>query len=174
MNKRIAENLVAREKIMQVIKDNPGIHFREIHRATALAMGELEYHLGVLEKMEIVTRTKTNKYSRYYPAYELGTEDKKIMGVLRQEMLRDILLFLISTDNASHGDVAKEFKLIKSTASFYLEKLVKSELVQKRKEGRRVHYSVEEPERVLKLILLYKKGFGDEIAKRVEGLWANL
>ena len=174
MDKSIAENLAARERIMQVIKDNPGIHFREIHRATGLAMGELEYHLGVLEKMEIVTRSKTNKYSRYYPAYEMGTEDKRIMAVLRQEMLREILLFLISSEKVSHGDVAKEFSLIKSTASFYLEKLVKAELVRKTKKGRSVLFNVNDPKRVLKLILLYKKGFGDEIAKRVEGLWANL
>ena len=174
MEKNLAEKLEIRKELIDIIKSKPGIHFREIFREIDIAMGELEYHLQVLEKMEIISKTKTSYYTRYYPSYELGTGDKKIMGVLRQKMLKEILLYIISNEKAGHKDIAKEFGLLKPTASFYLDKLLKNGIIEKEKIGRKVFYNVKEPQRILRLILLYKKGFGDEIVKRVEGLWANL
>lgn len=174
MEKALAEKLAARKKLMDIINAKPGIHFRKLLKESELAMGELEYHLNVLIKMEIISKKKNTHYTRYYPAYELGSEDKKIMGLLRQEILRDILLFIISTDKTNHGDIAMQFNLLKSTASFYLNKLINSGIVQKNRSGRNVFYTIQDPQRILKLILLYKKGFGDEIVTRVEGLWGNL
>jgi predicted transcriptional regulator len=174
MEKVLAEQLEIRKKLIDIIKNKPGIHFREIFREADIAMGELEYHLHVLEKMEIVSKKVNTYYTRYYPAYELGVEDKNIMSFLRQEKLRDILLYLISEENPSHKDITQEFGLLKSTTSFYLNKLLKKGIIEKEKSGRNVFYKAKEPEKVLRLILLYKKGFGDEIIKRVEGLWSNL
>lgn len=174
MEKNLAEKLEIRRRLIDIIKNKPGIHFREIFREADVAMGELEYHLHVLEKMEIISKTTTSYYTRYFPAYELGTEDKRIMGLLRQEMLRDILLLIMSNKETGHGDIAKEFGLVKSTVSFYLNKLLKHGIIEKEKSGRKVSYNVNEPKKILRLILLYRKGFGDEIVKRVEGLWANL
>lgn len=174
MERALAEKLSTRKNLIEIINAKPGIHFRELLNESGLAMGELEYHLNVLEKMEIVSKSKSTYYSRYYPAYELSSEDKQIMGLLRQEILRDILLFIISRKKTNHGDISKEFRLLKSTASFYLDKLLNQDLIEKHKRGRRVFYNVKAPEHILKLILLYRKGFGEEIITRVEGLWGNL
>jgi hypothetical protein len=46
--------------------------------------------------------------------------------------------------------------------------------VERIKKGRKVYYSVKEPEEILKMILTYRKGFGEDLARRVEELWANL
>ncbi|UCE38666.1 MAG: ArsR family transcriptional regulator [Thermoplasmata archaeon] len=174
MKRALVKDLEIRKKLIDIIGNKPGIHFREILREADIAVGELEYHLGVLEKMELVSKTKTSYFTRYYPAYELGIPEKRIMGLLRQERLRDILLFIISSENPSHGDIAREFKLLKSTASFYLDKLRRHGIIEKEKKGRKVYFRVKDPERILRLILLYRKGFGDEIVERVEGLWGNL
>lgn len=174
MEKELAQQLEIRKRLIDIIKSKPGIHFREILRESEIAMGELEYHLHVLEKMELVSKKPNTHYTRYFPAYELGVEDKRIMALLRQPMLREILLFLIQNEEAIHGDIKEEFKLGKSTVTFYMKKLEKSGIIEREKKGRQVFYRVIDPESVLRLILLYKKGFGDEIIKRVEGLWGNL
>lgn len=174
MEKNLAEKLGIRKKLIDIIRNKPGIHFREILREADIAMGEMEYHLHVLEKMEIISKVTNTYYTRYYPAYELGTEDKKIMSILRQEVLREILLFIIQEESPSHGEISKEFKLVKSTASFYIDKLLKFGLIEREKSGRQVTYKVKEPEKILRLILIYKKGFGEEIVRRVEGLWGGL
>jgi len=174
MEKDLAEKLEIRKKLLDIIRNKPGIHFREILREAKIAMGELEYHLHVLEKMEIVSKITNTYYTRYYPAYELGVDDKKIMSLLRQKMLRDILLFIIQEEKPNHGEIKQEFRLVKSTASFYLDKLLKNGIIEKEKSGRQVFFRVKDPQRILRLILIYKKGFGEEIVKRVEGLWGNL
>jgi predicted transcriptional regulator len=174
MEKELAENLTIRKKLLDIIKSKPGIHFRKIQREADVAMGELEYHLQVLEKLKLVSKTTTKGYTRYYPAYELGTDDKRIMGQLRQEKLREIVLFLLSTDGPTHKDITKHFSLFKSTTSFYMDKLLTAGVVSKKKVGRNVIYEVKEPQKILRLILIYKKGFGEEIVKRVEDLWSNL
>jgi predicted transcriptional regulator len=174
MDKKLVEKLDTRKMLLEIIRAKPGIHFRELHRESGLAMGELEYHLDVLEKMEIISKKKLSHYTKYYPTAELGALDKKIMDILRVEILREILLFIISSESPGHGDIASEFHLIKSTTSFYLNKLIQNDLIEKKKIGRNVIYKVKEPESILRLIMLYKKGFGEELAKRVEGLWSNL
>jgi len=174
MYEYLSEELETRNKLIDIIRNKPGIHFRQIHRETDMAMGELEYHLNVLEKMEVISKRISSHYTRYYPADELSENDKKIMGILRQEKLREILLYIISSEGVGHGDIVKRFRLIKSTASFYLDKLLSKRIIEKKKRGRNVFYSVKDQKKVLRLILIYKEGFGDRIVKRVEGLWANL
>ena len=174
MEKEFVEKLDTRKRLIDIIQAKPGIHFRELHRESGMAMGELEYHLNVLVKLDIISKRKSNHHSNYYPIAELGSKDKIVMDVLRQQTLREILLFIISNETVVHGDIMKNFNLIKSTTSFYLNKLLKKELIEKKKIGMNAHYTVIDPENILRLILLYKKGFGEEIANRVEGLWANL
>lgn len=174
MEKELVEKLDTRRKLIAIIRSKPGIHFREIQRESDYAMGELEYHLNVLEKMEIITVKKNTHYTKYYLKDQLGSADKQIMWILRQESLREILVYIISNESVSHGDIVREFHLVKSTASFYLEKLLKAELVTKTKKGRSVYYNVRDPKKILSLILTYKSGFGDELANRVSDLWANL
>ena len=55
-----------------------------------------------------------------------------------------------------------------------MDKLLVTGIVTKKKVGRNVFYEVKEPQKILRLILIYKKGFGEEIVKRVEDLWGNL
>ena len=174
MDKALAEKLENRKRLITIIQDKPGIHFRELQRESGFATGELEYHIDVLVKMEIISKKKSPHYTKYYPEAELGSKDKGIMDILRQPILRDILMFILSSKQVSHGEVTKEFRLLKSTASFYLNKLIDKNLIEKRKDGKKTFYKVNNPKEILRLILLYKKGFGEELASRAEGLWGNL
>ena len=174
MDESLSESLDTRKRIIGIIQTKPGIHFRKLHRESKLAMGEVEYHLNVLEKMELVVKDTSTPHTRYFPSNELSDEEKKIMGLLRQEKLREILLLIISEEEIGHGDIVKEFHFKKSTASFYLDKLISYRIIEKKKKGRNVSYKVTDPREIVRLLLLYKEGFGDWIAKRVEDLWADL
>lgn len=174
MKEQFSEMLETRKRILRIIQKKPGIHFRKIQRESGRVIGELEYHLSVLEKAEVVTKTVDSYHTRYYPSDELNHEEKRIMGLLRQEMPREILLYIITEEGIGHKGVTERFHLRKSTSSFYLDKLLSEGIIEKNKSGRTVTYSVNDPQVILRLILLYREGFGDRIAKMVEGLWANL
>ena len=173
MDEDFSGMLDSRKRLLGIIRKKPGIHFRELQRQADMAFGEVEYHLGVLEKTDVITKAIESYHTRYYPVDELTSDEKEIMGLLRQEKLREILLFILSEGEAGHGDIVNRFHLLKSTATFYMDKLISGGVVEREKRGRRVVYKVMEPRTILRLMLLYREGFGDRIVKLVEGLWGN-
>ncbi|MCL4345724.1 MAG: winged helix-turn-helix transcriptional regulator [Candidatus Thermoplasmatota archaeon] len=90
-----------RDRILQLIRENPGMHFRAIQRESGLAIGQLEYHLYRLEKDEEITIRKDGKFKRYFP-YSTGESLKKSLGFhLRNKVSRNIIFLLLSRGEAS-------------------------------------------------------------------------
>jgi predicted transcriptional regulator len=57
-----------RGQIYGFIKTNPGVHYTQILRKVGVKNGTLSYHLGVLEKTELIqSRREGLKYRVFYP-----------------------------------------------------------------------------------------------------------
>ena len=57
-----------RGQIYGFIKTNPGVHYNQILRKVGVKNGTLSYHLGVLEKTELIqSRREGLKYRAFYP-----------------------------------------------------------------------------------------------------------
>ncbi len=57
-----------RGQIYGFIKTNPGVHYNQILRKVGVKNGTLSYHLGVLEKTELIqSRREGLKYRVFYP-----------------------------------------------------------------------------------------------------------
>ena len=102
-------SLETRKKLYNTVNNFPGLHFREIQRRTGLATGELKYHLNFLEGNKIISSRKEGEMLRFYPL-GLADSEKKLLGLLRQQHLREILLFLLTNPKASHRDLVKQLK----------------------------------------------------------------
>src|SRR3989338_9240214 len=88
--------LGVRREIFELIKQCPGLHFREIKRRTNLAIGALQYHLNVLEKNNFVRSEKKGKFTRYFLFSSQETvQDQGTLSLLRDENIRKISLFLL-------------------------------------------------------------------------------
>ena len=59
---------VTRNRIMNYINDNPGIHFRAMQRDLDIGMGTLTHHLKTLEREEFIKSQTDGQMKRYYPA----------------------------------------------------------------------------------------------------------
>ncbi len=57
-----------RLQVFRYLENNPGAHLRKISKELGLAMGDTQYHLGILEKSGKIRSRKINLYRRYYPA----------------------------------------------------------------------------------------------------------
>ncbi len=88
-------SLDTRQKIYNVLKDSPGLHFREIQRRTGLATGSLQYHLDYLVKKHLVRQVKEKKFTRFYLIREEQVEEKE-MAALRPESTRKIIIYLLN------------------------------------------------------------------------------
>lgn len=156
-------DLANRKRIYECIRGSPGLHFREIQRRTALPIGVLEYHLNYLVQKELITLERQENFSRYYPGGQLNKEKQKILSVLRQEIPRGIVLYLLRNPGATHTELLRSFTISGGTLSYHMKKLTSKGVVSAEKRGRESFLRVMDPEKVADLLIIYRRTFFDKL-----------
>lgn len=80
-----------RRRIYSLIDTHQGIHLRELQRLLDIPLATLEYHLSYMSRKKIIYGEKEEQFRRYYTK-PLDPQDKKILTVLRQKKMREIVL----------------------------------------------------------------------------------
>ncbi len=165
-----------RQRIFDFIDQFPGCHLREIHRRVELPLGTVEYHLKWLESAGHVIAREEGGYKRYYHASNIGGAGRKYLAYIRQDIPRRIVVYLLGHPGASFGDVVKNagVSVAPSTLSFHMNKLVKAQIVERRKAGRISHFSVLEPDELARLLIVHRRGLFDDVVDRFVGAWVDL
>lgn len=165
--------LEARQKIYNVLKDSPGLHFREIQRRTGFATGLLQYHLDYLIKKHLIRQIKEKKFTRFYLIREEQVDEKE-MAALRQEGQRKIIMLLLNKKRATNKQIAKAILISPSTASFHLSKLLENGLITRVRKGKKTYFYLVEPEKHANLLVSYKKSFFDEMVDNFVEVWQQI
>src|SRR5438876_3189411 len=66
-------DLKSRRSVVDVLRAQPGIHFRELLRALPMGSGSLHYHLSVLEKEGFIVARRDGIYRRFFPVSATST-----------------------------------------------------------------------------------------------------
>lgn len=164
-----ALQLDVRKRIYTEIESSPGLHFREIQRRTALAVGSLQYHLDYLQKHHIIRTQKEGKFVRYYSVRgpQVGethtlNAGQNAMASLRHESTRKIILFLLQENRANNERIAEEINLSPSTTSWHLDKLVEMGVLKKERVGRKSFFTLTNPAETRQLLVTFKQSFFDQ------------
>jgi predicted transcriptional regulator len=98
-------------KLIRFINGQPGIRYRELLRVSGLSNGVLTYHITNLEKSAwiIADRNNNNKITRYYPN-NIPAEEADIIGHIRNDGARQIILFILDHDSCTFNDIIKYTK----------------------------------------------------------------
>jgi len=163
----------ARTKVFEIISAAPGLHLREVQKRLGIPLGTVEYHLKYFEDKDIVIVREEGGYKRYYPKKAMGSEDRKFLSLLRQQVPRRVVLFLMRSPKSSFGDIAKALNLPPSSLSFHVKKLVKAEVIERTKKGRVSLFHIEDPERVAKVLIAHRRSFLDELVDRFVSTWTE-
>jgi predicted transcriptional regulator len=159
-----------RRNIYAIIEANPGIHFRELQRILDIPLATLEYHLSYMTRRKIVFGEKTDHYMRYY-VKPLDSEDKRILTALRQKKLREIVLIILANRKMKYQFLADYFRLPHSTLSFYLKYLVDHNIVVRNKVGYENLYTIQDEDRIAKILVAYKSSFLDRLVDKTLSTW---
>lgn len=159
-----------RRKIYLLIEANQGIHLRELQRLINMPLTTLEYHLSYMSRKNIIYSEKENQFRRYYTK-PLDPEDKKVLSALRQRKMREIVLVVISNENAKYQYISDYLKLPHSTLSFYLKYLVNKDILEREKVGYETIYKVKDEERVAKVLVAYKASLFDKLVDKALSTW---
>jgi len=139
--KEYALVLGTRRQIFQFILKYPGLHFRELSRKLKIPKTTLSYHLKYLEKRGFINVKSEGRYTRLYAKNKVGSLDKKIIHILRQETPRNIILHLVWTICASQTELSKELEKTHKTIEFHLKRLINAGVVEPAPLGDGVIYT---------------------------------
>jgi predicted transcriptional regulator len=159
-----------RSKIYATIKKNPGMHIRELQRIIGIPLASLQYHLIYMARRKVIIEEKSEHYTRYY--YKpLEPEDKKVLSVLRQKRLREIVMIILVSKKAKYRFIVQTLKLSPSTISFYLKYLLDNRIVERTKIGYENIYTLKDEDRIAKILITYQSSFLDTLVDKWASAW---
>ena len=159
-----------RHKIYTLIEKNPGIHLRELQRITSMPLTTLDYHLSYMARKGIVYSESEDHIKRYYTK-PLDSQDKKLLVALRQNKLREIVLFTMANRKVNYHQLSDYFKIPHSTLSLYLKSLSANGILLKEKVGYDTYYYVKDEDRVAKVLVIYKRSLLDLLVDKTLSAW---
>lgn len=165
--------LKPRRQLFSWIKDNPGCHQREIQRGLDMPTGQINYHLDVMVKKELLAVRKDGNYARYYPRDIFTTEEKVILGFLRRELPRGILLFILLNPDTSQKTVAKNFRVSEATVSYHLSRMTEAGVLSRERAGKEMRYRVNWPDKVAIIVIAYRQSFLDSFVDVFSRIWVR-
>jgi predicted transcriptional regulator len=173
MDKGMLE-LSTRKKIYEIIKNNPGLHLREISRQSGLLPSLVEYHLRHLIKNDFIYVVKEQNYSRFFckeseeknkSTSNLSNRQKKILHFLREDISLSIILFILRKKSVTHKHIRNELNKSGSTLSYHLNKLVEAEILIRNHTGNEKGYRLKDREEVIKTMIMC----GIKLPNQVDG-----
>jgi predicted transcriptional regulator len=149
----------APDAIAGYLAATPGAHFSKIRDDLQLGTGETQYHLRSLENQGAVESRKDGDYRRYFPAGRFSAYEQVVLGYLRRDTPRGMLVALLEAPERSGADLAERVGVSRPTVSKYASQLADAGIIS-RADG----YVVEEPETVLLLLVRYADSFDAAVA----------
>lgn len=124
-----------RGQIYGYIKTNPGAYYNQIRRQIGVKNGTLSYHLGVLEKTELIqSRREGLKYRAFYPTGMKFPQAERFR-------LTELQIRIINAARKSPGITQKEIAEVlhakPQTVNYNVRVLSQAELLDVMKDGRK-------------------------------------
>ncbi|MFW9819390.1 MAG: winged helix-turn-helix transcriptional regulator [Candidatus Thorarchaeota archaeon] len=126
-----------RNKIIDLILNEPGIHFNELLRRTGLAAGNLVWHLDILLTYKVIGKKRIGNYIAYFPYYQKNPISNVDLKLQKSKLTLEILEMIEKKPGVWNNLITKEFKVDHKTIQYHLDKLIELRLITFKKEGRK-------------------------------------
>lgn len=167
-------DLDVRRRIVDAVREHPGLHLRGLADLLALPVSTLEYHCYQLARHGFLSTRQEGAYKAFYPEVGIDRRDKDILYVVRHEAPRRILAHLILHDGATPKDLKEALDMAGPTLSFHLKKLRDGGMTAEEAAGRTKLLHVTDPERVASVLVTYRRSFVDDAVDRFAEAWLDL
>jgi predicted transcriptional regulator len=119
-----------RERILDEVSSNPGIHLRELHRNLGCAMGALQYHVRQLEQESLVTSVKSGNTRHFFPSeYSRDEQVLRLTALIRNPVISSIIMKCLASDRTTQADLSRLLSMDKSLVSYYVSHLVRADVL---------------------------------------------
>lgn len=163
-----------RDRILDAVEADPGIHFRGLARTLDLAPGQVQYHVRELRGSEAVVAEDHRGRTHYYPP-TYDPWERRAIAVLRRETARDVVAHLLERGERPPAAVADSVGVARSTLEWHLETLLDAGLVEKRRDdGNRVTLVLTRPTETAELLARVAPSLAGRLVDRFERLFDAL
>jgi predicted transcriptional regulator len=152
------------DKIVKYVNEIPGIRYRELLRMTGVSNGVLSYHLRFLDNTgKIRVNRVNNRVTRYF-SYDVSSHESYIIGLLRQETTRKIILHILEKGICGFSDIMIHTGKVASTISWHMARLKAANIIKVRKQNEYIYYEIGMDRLILQdLLSKYKSSFTEKI-----------
>jgi len=166
--------LESRRRIYEFLIANPGVHLRRIGEILGMSTGMLSYHLDYLERHGLLKSEEESHRKRYFIARAFLEAQRRILGVLREDVPRKIVLELLTHGERTFAQLQEAVGVSKSTMSYQIQKLLSRDILVRTKRERESVFVIKDMEEVTKLLLANRQSFQDDAVDRFADLWTKM
>ena len=156
-----------RDFIEQIISENPGIHFREIQRKSGAAVGQVEYHIYQLERMEKISIKKDGKLKRYFLLNNTGFNDRKILYFLRNKFSRDIIFYLLENESAELSMFLSGRKSRQENTRQVISDMINQGIIHTESKSSTNYLFLTDPENTMLMLKKFRESFLDTMSNNI-------
>lgn len=159
-----------RDFIEQIISENPGIHFREIQRKSGAAVGQVEYHIYQLEKMEKISIRKDGKLKRYFLLNNTGFNERKTIYFLRNKVARDIIFYLLENENAELSVFLSGRKSKQTNVRQVISDMIDQGVLHSESKSSSSYLFLADPDNTKLILKKFRESFLDSLSSNIMSL----
>ncbi len=120
-----------RDRIVEEVAADPGVHLRELHRNIGCAMGALQYHLKILEDAGEVVSIRYGNVRHIFPP-DFSAEDRVLLlaALSRNPTVGSIISECMKNGQTTQAEISKVLDVDKSLISYYTSGLLRADILR--------------------------------------------
>lgn len=126
-----------RSNIIDLVLEEPGVHFNELLRKTGLAPGNLVWHLDILTSYKVIGSKRVGQYLVYFPFYTSNPMSNLDIKLAKSKTTLSILNFIEDEPGTYASEIARRLNFDHKTVKYHVDKLLDNNLVYVKKKGRK-------------------------------------
>ncbi len=126
-----------RNKIIDLVLNEPGIHFNELLRRTGIAAGNLVWHLDILKTYKVIGKKRVGNIIAYFAYYQKNPISNIDLKLQKSKLTLEILEMIEREPGIWNNKITKKLKVDHKTILYHIKKLIELDLLNIKKEGRK-------------------------------------
>ncbi len=168
----IRDEIGTRKQVLDLVIKNPGLSLTAVAETLDMGISLARYHLNYLERKGSIVSVKEEGYKRYYTkTSEIGVDERKLLGLFRQEIPLKIVFLLIKNNSMQHKELLKHFDIAPSTLTYHLNKLLREDVICLQSYGSEKGYMIKNKKAVIEFLRRYKI---HKIIKDFKDIWGSI